>query len=215
MTEHERAVKAAKAGLAKAQELGLPPEAPELGLRHEFEGHIARLERTIADEADARVKAADEDLKLRGAVRRLVRAVKVIVPALFVFVLVATAVGLVAFDRISAQADSLAAVGNENRRLILANERTQRAAAIAVKETAIQARRVIRDTCRIQNRDRGKIRTIFVRGEATIAQYVAEGTITQAQADRALRESRRARRELHDDKCAKRAARIPVIDVLP
>lgn len=215
MTEHERVVKAAKAGIAKAQELGLPPDAPELGLRHEVYTHVERLEKTIADEAKARLAEAEANRELRRAVAKLLRTVGVLVPVTIAFVAVFAVAGFMAFDRISAQADQTSAVGKTNRRLILENERTQRAAAVAVKKTAVQARVVIRETCERQNRDRGKLRAIIARGEASIPKLVAEGTITQAQADRSLRDSRRARRELHDDRCSKRAARIPIPVVSP
>ncbi len=210
MTEHERVIAAAKAGIARANELALPPEAPELGLRHEIDSHVARLERTIAGEKDARLAEAKESRALRAAVAGLLRTVKVLVPATLVFVMVFAAASLVAFDRISTQAQTTERVAKENRRLGLENARTQRAAAVAVKKTAEQARVVIRETCQRQNRDRGKLRAIIERGEASIPKLVAEGTLTQAQADRSLRDSRRARRELHDDRCAKRAARIPI-----
>lgn len=203
MTEHERVIAAAKAGIARAHELALPPEAPELGLRHEVEKHVARLERLLEAEAG-------ESRALRAAVARLLATVKVLVPATIVFVMLFAAASLVAFDRISTQAQTTERVAKENRRLGLENARTQRAAAVAVKRTAVQARVVIRETCQRQNRDRGKLRAIIERGEASIPKLVAEGTLTQAQADRSLRDSRRARRELHDDRCARRAARIPI-----
>ncbi len=196
MTEHERVVAAAKAGIAQAHELGLPPADPKRGVVHEFEQQLVRLEKVIADDATS-------NANLRRSVAQLLRAVKVIVPALIVFVVVFAALSIVAFGRLDR-------IATENRRLALDNASTQRAAAIAVKKTAVQARVVIRETCERQNRDRGKLRAIIERGEASIPKLVAEGTLTQAQADRSLRDSRRARRELHNDRCSKRAARIPI-----
>ena len=208
MTDPERVVAAAKAGIVRAHELALPPGDPDVGLRHEFEGHIARLEATLAGETQARHKEASESRELRAAVARLVRSVKVIVPALIVFVVVFAVASILAFDRLDR-------IASENRQLSLENAATQRAAERAVKRTTVQARVVIRETCERQNRDRRRLRIIIARGEANIPRLVAEGTITQQQADRALRDSRQARRDLHDDRCATRAARIPIPSTSP
>ncbi len=184
-----KALAAAQAGVAAASELSLPEDAPELGLRNEVQMHVTRLERVIAVEADAH-------LELRRSVDRLLKTVKVIVPAMIVFIAVFAAASIAAFGRLDD-------ITEENRGLGLSNTQAQ---LVAAK----RARNVIQEACESQNNDRRKLRAIIARGELTLAKLVQEGTITQAQADRSVRSSRQARRELRPDDCSARAQRIPI-----
>lgn len=189
---HERVVAAARAGLVKARELELPVAEPADGVNHEYEKHIARIERVMAHEIE-------QNDKLRAAVAKLLRTVKVLVPAVVGLFVVSTIVYAIAYGRI-------ASIAKENRRLALANARTQ---VIAAR----QARKVIREACDAQDDDRRRLRIIIRRNEVTTQTLVEEGTLSQAQADRALRDSRRARRDLSPADCSGRAARIPIPNV--
>jgi hypothetical protein len=199
MTPPEKAIKATKAGVEAAGELALPTVEPDRGMRHEFDQQIKRLEGIITSEAEARIEEAKETARLRRAVVKWSRRTYLVVCGFIGLVILLSIAGAVAYDRIDG-------IAKENRRLALANIETQ---ALAAR----RARGVIREACKSQNRDRGKLRIILKRGERTIPALVREGTFTQAQADRALESSRLARRDLSNEDCSSRAARIPIPQV--
>ncbi len=196
MTPPERAIKATRAGVTAAEDLSLPSAEPTRGVEHEFEKQIERLEGIIAAEVEARVEEANETARLRRAVVKWSRRTYLVVCGFIVLVIAQAIVNALGYERIDS-------VATENRRLI---ERSNQDQILA----ASRARNVIREACESQNNDRRKLRTIIARGEATIPALVREGTITQAQADRSLQDSRQARQELHSDDCSARAQRIPI-----
>ncbi len=198
MRKHERATAAARAGVVTARALALPVDDPDLGVDHEWEKHIERIERGIADERDARVLQAEEDRKLHEAVASLLRTVKILVPAVIVLFIASTIVYAFANQ-------SIRNIARENRRLGLANAATQ-------LESGRQARIVIRQSCERQNDRDARLRTIVLRGEASITALEKEGTLTPMQADRARLDSRRAIRDLQGDDCDKLARRIPITE---
>lgn len=196
MTDHERVAAAARAGIVKAHELSLPKFDPKLGIQHEWEKQIERIERVVEEETQARLKEAEESLQMRLTVRKSSKIVFWTAVAFTTFVVIVVCIGAYGLRRISAIAD-------ENRGLIDANRRFQ-------VETARQARVVVRIGCKRQDdRDR-TLRTIILRSEETIPKLVKEGTLTQKQANRALQASKLARRDLHGGSCMDLASRIPI-----
>ncbi len=199
MPPHQKAIKATKAGVDAASDLALPVSEPTLGIEHEFKQQIQRLEGIIADEVDARVEEANETARLRRAVVKWSSRTYLVVCGFIVLVILLAISGGLAYNKI-------AGIARENRRLGVENAKTQLLAAS-------RARNVILESCQSQNRDRRKLRVIIGRSEETIPALVREGTLTQAQADRALRDSRQAQSELQPEDCSSRAARIPIPEV--
>lgn len=196
LSDPERVIQAAKAAAIASRQLGLSEATAESWAKHDFEQHIKRIEAALEDERA-------ENYALRTAVIRFARKTRIVFAAFIVLVVAVVLAGALLSDRTA----DLAA---QNRKLGLANQRAQLRADADARRTAVQARRVIREACRSQNKDRGKLRAIILRGEQTIPKFVAEGTLSPEQAARALRDSRLARFELRNEDCGRRATKIPI-----
>ena len=101
MEAHEKGIKAARAGVSKAGELGLPSSNPATGVAHDYDKQLARLEAIILGEVKARKEEAKETAKLRGAVLHWSGRTAWIVRLFIVLVIVLAAAGGLAYDRIS------------------------------------------------------------------------------------------------------------------
>ncbi len=99
MTDHERLIAAARASVVAARELGLPPDDPDLGIAHDVDAHIDRLERSYRKEREAN-RAMREAIVEHGG------KLAIVVRLLVALVLVMALVGAVFFDRLTNLAQS-------------------------------------------------------------------------------------------------------------
>ncbi len=93
MNAHEKLIAAARASSVAARELGLPHDAPEVGVEHDTDNHLARIEKALAKSEKARQREATANRDLRLAVIDHGRKTSLIFRAVVVLAVVSLAVG--------------------------------------------------------------------------------------------------------------------------